>query len=252
MFNVVHLHEIGEDPDVLIDNTKYPIGTKKRNDDAVAISLRKFETKNTRIPDDELHALPYDKEGSVIRQHRETLEEKVLKHSLWSLAPEKNSQGTPVIATNGAITVKDIIAAKDKMDRLNLPLQGRKLVLCSSHVNQLLESEADSKYFNPLYHRIADGKIANMYGFEVYENQNTVSYDASKKKKAFEATSANTDADASAFFFAPNAIKATGTAKMYQRKYSNDPENRESVIGFRLYHNCLAVQKVGFGAIVTG
>lgn len=249
--DVIHLHMIGDDPEVIVDNADYPIATTGRTDTHRTMALSKYETKNTSISDDELYAIPYDKESSVIRQHKETLEEKVLTHSLWRLAPDQSSTKNPVVSTTGAIKIDDIIEAKAKMDALHLPLMGRKIVLCSSHIKQLLQSESDKAYFAPLYHRIADGKIVNMFGFEVYENQSTVVYDGSNKKKAFEAAAAGTDRDASVFFFAPNAVKARGGAKMYYKSAKEDPEMRESKVGFRLYHICLPKNPIGFGAIVS-
>ncbi|MDO9255415.1 MAG: hypothetical protein Q7U54_07885, partial [Bacteroidales bacterium] len=83
--NTVHLVDIGADPDVLINNTTYPIPSNFRDDTDVPIGLDKFDSTNTNISDDELQALPYDKEGSVISQHNEVLEEKILTKAAHSL-----------------------------------------------------------------------------------------------------------------------------------------------------------------------
>ena len=51
----ISLLEIGGDPIVLIDNLTYPIAKTQRNDGAVLVQLRKMDTTNTRITDDELY-----------------------------------------------------------------------------------------------------------------------------------------------------------------------------------------------------
>lgn len=254
--NLIHLVDIGADPDVLIDNAVYPIATSDRTDSDVAVALKKFDTTNTKITDDELYALPYDKQGSVIRQHREGLEEKTSEYGLYSLAPAGDTANTPIIPTTGAdngnsrkkLMPADIIKAKKKLDDLKVPKKGRVLVLCSDHVEDLLNT---SEAFEKQYKDITSGTVLNLYGFKIYEDVYNPVYDATNAKKAFGAASAGTDRNASTFFYAPRAFKATGSVKMFASKAENDPENRESKVGFRLYHIVLPKKNVGFGAIVS-
>ena len=138
--DVIKLNHIGADPNVLINNSTYPIAVAARPDSNTAISLFKYSTENTEVSNDELYALPYDKVGSVQRQHRETLEEQTLSHALHSLAPVANTAKTPIIETTGnddgtgrkRLTSKDLINYKKKLDNLKIPKKGRVLVLCSA------------------------------------------------------------------------------------------------------------------------
>lgn len=59
--DVIHLVEVGVDPDVLVNNTTYPIPLQALDDKDIAIQLDKFQTKVTPITDDELYAISYDK-----------------------------------------------------------------------------------------------------------------------------------------------------------------------------------------------
>ena len=59
--DVIHLVEVGVDPDVLINNKTYPIDVQALEDKDIAIKLDKFQTKATPITDDELYAISYDK-----------------------------------------------------------------------------------------------------------------------------------------------------------------------------------------------
>jgi hypothetical protein len=38
---------------------------------------------------------------------------------------------------------------------------------------------------------------------------------------------------------------------MYHSLAENDPENRRSVVGFRIHHICLPKKDLGFGALVS-
>lgn len=258
--DVIKLNEIGADPSVLIDNTTYPIAVSGRVDDSIAISLHKFDTTNTKVTDDEINALPYDKIGSVQESHRLTLEEKTAEYGLHSLAPSANNNTTQnyVVETTGAddgngrkrLKTADLITLKQKLDTAKIPRKGRVLVLCSEHVTDLLLEDLT---FSNRYQNTKDGVISeNYYGFKIYESVYNPVYNASNVKVAYGAAPAGTDRNASIMFYAPSTAKARGTVKRYARLSENDPENRESTMGFRLYHLVTRTKVAGHSAIVSG
>ncbi len=256
--DVIKMNEVGADPNVLINNNTYPIAVAARPDDSVVISLFKYDTENTVVTDDELYALPYDKIGSVQQQHRETLEEFVREHGLHSLAPLTNTADTPIIRTSGPavggggtrkrLISADLVEFKKQLDKLKIPKSGRILVLNPDHIADLL---LEDKALEIHYHNHKQGAIVkNYYGFEVYEDiYNPVYEDGTLQKIAFGATG-TTEVGASTFFLAKRTAKARGSVKRYFRDASIDPENRESVIGFRMYMVVIPVTKLGQGAIV--
>jgi hypothetical protein len=259
--NVIHMVDVGADPDVLINNTTYPISVVQRTDSDLAIALDKYDTKNTKVTRDELYAISYDKMSSILEQHRLVLDEKVADKAAHALAPNADSTGTPVIETTGAsngaanarlrLTPNDIIIAKRKLDDLKIPKMNRILVLCNQHIEDLLM--VDEK-FREQYKNIQAGTIFNMYGFEIHEYVACPVYRVSGgilTKKSFGAASATTDQEASFFFYAPRAFKATGTVEMFYKDAFQNPEYRESVVGFRIYSICLPKKSEGFGAIVS-
>jgi hypothetical protein len=259
--NAVHLADIGADPNVLINNTTYPIAIVQRTDADVSIALDKYDTENTVITDDELYALPYDKPGSVMRQHREVLEERTGEKSLHSLAPLTATIG-PIVRTSGAtngntvarkrMLLMDVINAKKAMDDLKVPQKNRILVLTNQHVNDLLA--VDDK-FAAQYKNIVEGSITRLFGFDVYEFPVSPIYkvvNAVLTKAAFGAAADPTnDFEASVFFYADRAVQCRGDVNMYYQIAGIDPQNRQSVVGFRLYHICLPKKATGFGAIVS-
>jgi hypothetical protein len=255
--DVINFNEIGADPDVLIDNTIYPIASAQRTDDNRPVSLHKFDTKNTTITEDELFALGYDKKSSVLQSHRDALKLSVLRLGAHSLAPASDTLNTPVLQTTGAsiggrkrITMEDIISFKDKCDKLQIPMGSRVLVLSSTHANDIILIDQS---FRDRYNSTETGKlISRLYGFKIFESIHTPVYSPAYAKKAYGALAAGTDKEASVFFSTLNAMKATGSAKMFYADAAQDPEMRESKVGFRMYNIVSPVTVKGIGAIVSG
>lgn len=252
--DVIDFNEIGAPPDVLVDNTIYPIASAQRTDTKRPVSLFKLETENTTITDDELRALPYDKKSSVMEQHKDALKLASIRLGLYSLAPAGDGANTPVIKTSGVnadgrlrLTTADIILLKDRADTLMIPLESRKLVLSSKHVNDLLLIDQS---FKDRYYSTETGKmIANISGFQIFESLHNPTFNGDAKV-AYGAAAAEGDQYASTFFSNQNAMKATGSLSMYASLASADPEMRESKIGFRMYHIVSLINAKGAGAII--
>lgn len=253
--DVIHLVHIGVDPTVLINNTSYPLGIETLQDADKAIQLDKYQTKATAITDDEVKALSYDKMASVIERHKEALDAAKYSKAIHALAPNANTTVTPVIVTSGVagsdgrkkITREDIIQLKKRFDAMKVPTAGRMLVLCNDHVNDLLESD---QKFADQYYNYTTGKIANMYGFEIYEYQDNPYYDSNLAKVAYggEITGCY---QASVAFYAPRMMKANGTTKAYLSEAKSDPLNQQNLINFRTYSICLPMKSECIGAIVS-
>jgi len=266
--NTIHLVDVGVDPDVLINNTTYPISSVQRTDLDIALTLDKFDTVNTRITRDELYNLPYDKPGSVLNQHRLALEDKTATKSAHSLAPasgkvDGSTPNTPIVETTGLtdgrvnarkrLTPDDIIKAKEALDALDIPGMDRVLLLDFQHLNDLLSLD---QFFRQQWINMPEGTLmTQMYGFTIGQNFRPPVYNnaaGTYTKAAFGAASTPvTDQRASLFFYAPRAMQAVGTAEMFYRDASIDPENRETTVGFRIYQMCLQQKAQGFGAIVA-
>ncbi len=259
--DVIHLVDAGADPDVLINNTSYPIDVQALGDDDAVFGLDKFQTKATPITDDELYALSYDKRTAVQERHGKAIQESKYKKAIHALAPASNAAKTPVVFTTGAydgdsitggrkrITRKDIIGLKQLFDKMEVPQQGRRLVLCSDHVGDLL---IEDQTFRDQYYNYTSGKIANMYGFEVYEYIANPVYNQSRVKQAVgTASSPGTLYQASVAFYTGRVFKATGTTKMYYSEAATDPLNQRSLINFRHMFICLPKKSEALAAIVS-
>lgn len=258
--NVIHLNEVGADPEVLIDNTTYDIATASRDDLDISVALRKFDTTNTKITDDELYALTYDKIGSVIEQHRLVLEETTAKVALHSLTVASNTSNTPVLLTTGTddgtgkkrLIWDDLARAQRTLNDLQVPSMSgeRILVLSNEHQYHLLTSPG-TDFLKGLVADIIKGVITNAYGFTIVPSNYNPVFNASNVKVAYGTAVAGTDRNASTIIVKSRAFKARGSVKMYWRLAENNPEKRETTAGFRLYHVALPKKNIGFGAIVT-
>lgn len=257
--DVIHLVDVGADPEVLINNTTYPISVQQLTDSDAVFALDKFQTKPTSITDDELFALSYDKMASVKERHGAAILEAKYMKAIHAIAPAGNGDKTPVLKTTGEaengrkmITRKDIIAMKKKFDKMGIPLAGRRLVLCNDHVNDLL---AVDQKFADQYYNYTSGKISNLYGFEVYEFVNNPYYkgvgETADQKMPIGVIPAETDFQASVAFYAPRMFKASGSTKMYYSEASTDPENQRNLINFRHYYIVLPKKMEAIGAIIS-
>lgn len=254
--DTIHLVDIGADPEVLVNNTTYPLEVTELEDGDIAIKLNKFQTKPTRITDDELHGLGYDKIGSVIERHKDAFSEAKFKYAIHSIAPAEHKTKTPVIMTSGEVvdgrkrlTRSDIIALKKAFDKALIPAAGRILVLCADHVADLLEQD---QKFSAQYYNYESGAISRLYGFEVYEYDQCPYYNTSTKKKlALGAIPGTTDAQSSVAFTTKRVMRADGSTKSYLQEAANNPTTQENLFSMRTYNICLPIKAEGLGAIVS-
>ena len=254
--DIIHLVDIGADPEVLVNNTTYPLEIETLEDGDIAVKLDKFQTKPTRVTDDELHALGYDKMASVIERHKEAFSETKFSRAIHALAPAENKTKTPVLLTSGEVvddrrrlTRSDIIALKKAFDKAKIPAAGRMLVLCADHVADLLEQD---QKFAAQYYNYESGAISRLYGFEVYEFDSCPYYNTSTKKKlAYGAIPGETDRQCSVAFTTKRAMRADGSTKTYLQEAANNPATQENLFSMRTYTLCLPTKNEGLAAIVS-
>ena len=254
--DIIHMVDIGADPEVLVNNTTYPLEIETLEDGDVAVKLDKFQTKPTRVTDDELHAIGYDKMASVVERHKEAFSETKFSRAIHSLAPAEHKTKTPVLLTTGEVdgdrrrlTRHDIIALKTAFTKAGIPNEGRILVLCADHVSDLLEF--DQKFANQYYNH-EDGKIFKTLGFEIYEFDACPYFNTSTKKKlAYGAVPTATDRQSSVAFSLKRAMKANGSTKTYLQEAANNPTTQENLFSMRTYTLCLPTKAEGLGAIVS-
>lgn len=252
--DVIHLVNVGVHPNVLVNNSSYPLPISGRADADIAISLDKLETEATSITKDEVYALSYDKMKVTHDLHREALQEKSADLAIYNFAPASDSEDTPVIQTTGEdngdsfkrLTKDDIIKLKKKFDDQKIPKKGRRLVLCNQHVEDLLTlNEAFEKQYND----IREGRVLKMFGFEIYEYADMPLYDDLFAKKAFGAAPAGTDRDASVAFYIKRMFKAKGTMDVDYTP--RDARNKHEEVSMDVRFIALPKKLEAIGSIVS-
>lgn len=257
--DVIHLVDVGVDPDVLINNTTYPIPLQALDDKDIAIQLDKFQTKVTPVTDDELYAISYDKMARVKESHGNAINDSKFAKAAHALCAQSNTAITPVLKTTGArdeatgrlkLCMQDLIELKRALDKLKVPADNRRLVLCMDHVNDLLET---SQVFKEQYNiNRNDGTVGKLYGFNIYEFANNPLYTKAGEKKAVGAEEETGEFQCSFAFYVPRVFKATGSTKMYFSEASTDPEYQRNKMNFRHYFVCMPKKNDAGAVLMSG
>lgn len=254
---VIHSTYFGVEPDVLINNTTYPIPIQELNGTDISISLDKYQTKVTPITDDELYALAYDKIKEVKDSHVTAILKNRLRKAIHAFGPASHTVNHPVLLTTGAATPdgrkrlkwEDVINLREAYTAAGFEIDDLRLILCSEHVNDLLLQDTS---FEKSYANFKDGIITNQLGFEIREYSQNPYYDAATKSKlSFGAVPTATSARASIVFPVSKTGKAMGLTKMYWQKAENDPQNQRNTVNFRNYFIAMPLISDGFAAIVS-
>ena len=253
---VIHLVDVGIDPEVLINNSTYPIPITALNDSDIPVSLDKLTTEATPITDDELYALSYDKITLVKEKHGNAITIKKYDKAIHAFAPASHTSATPIVMTSGVVGTDgrkpllkaDIIALKKKFDDAKVPTAGRRLVLCPDHVQDLLL--VDQKFADQ-YYNYTTGKIANLFGFEVFEYVSNPIFTSAGAKKSFGAVASAGEFQASVAFHAPTMFKAADETKMYYSEAKNDPLTHRNLVNFEHRYIAMPKKNKAIGAIVS-
>lgn len=250
----IHIASAGIDPKVLINNTTYPINVVGRDDDDCVIELDKFETENTIVRRPDAIEYSYDKLESVIRQHRSILRKAVTMKATHAIAPQSNTDDTPLVTTSGDVTgtrkrltFADILALKERFDDADIPQDRRYLVLHPKHVSDLLLE--DLKIFKDITN-IKNGEPLKFAGFGCFSCSTMPTYGTSENglvKVEYGKTA--TDMFASVAFYADEVFKADGDIYMYATY--DDPKERATIVGFDKRSIVLPIRGKGIGAIVS-
>ena len=243
--NKINMSQVGADPTVVENNSNFPLTPATRTDTGIEIALGTLDSEPTYVTNVEELETAYDKCQSVVRQHYKALSARAAKSAAFNIAPAENSTNTPVIATTGQandgkkrLTYKDVLKLRTKFNKLNLPQDGRVLVLCPEHEEDLLAEDVDR--YNQI---ITTGKIA---GFKVYTFSDNPQYNTSGEKQAYGTTNAQPTSIA---FVNDEVMRAMGSIE-------GEPEKRWAdyrgwLIGFQMRFVAMPITGRGIAAIYS-
>jgi len=251
--NIIHIPIETFSPDVLINNTTYPIEIQEFADGSVQMTLDKFQTKATSVSDDAAMGASYSKIDSATRGHRRQINSVKYKKAAHAIAPALHTTATPVIELPGSYTADDVyqsmVKVKDAFDKNEIPETDRRMVLATDHYNKLL---TDRNRFGDLLVDHNTGKVnRQIAGFDVYTYVSNPKYNATTKAKlAWGAVPAPEDKVASFAFYVDNIGKKTGNTKQYFSLASANPTTQTNLLNYRHYFIAMPVQNKAIGAII--
>ena len=246
--NIIHIPTSEFNPEVLINNKTYPIAIEDYTDDEVIVKLDKYQTKSTKVTDDQVMGASYNKIDAVTKAHTTAINARKYKKAIHALAPDDNTAKTPVLQIKGTeCTYEDLVALKDKCDELEWPEEGRRLVLCNKHWNALLK---DRKNFGDQLINYKKGEVVPIIaGFEIKKYIASPHYAGTKKKDCGEAP-ASGDKPASVCFVVDNIRKKTGLTKQYFSEAKSDTVNQANLLNYRHYFIAVPVEKKFIAALI--
>lgn len=254
--NIIHIPTTDFEPDVLINNNTYPLALQAYTDADVTIQLDKYQTKVVTISDDQAMGASYGRIDAATAATTNAILKKKYAKAIHAIAPAANTANTPVIVTTGGadgtrkrLVYADLVALKGKFDGLEIPAEGRRLVLSSDHWNDLL---LDRDRFGDNFSNYRAGSVSPMVaGFEIYQYIANP-YFTGTNRKAFGAAPVAGDYRASIAFYVPNIAKKTGLTKQYFADSKIDPENQTNRLAYRHYFIAVPKRNKYIGAIASG
>lgn len=252
--NIVHIPVSTFEPEVLINNTTYPIDVVAFTDNTATLTLNKFQTKVTTLSDDQVMGAAYNKIDDATRTHILAITKKKIAMAIHALAPASDSANTPIVETTGTavngrkpLLYADLVSLKRRLDAAGVDVEGRRLVLCGDHWNDLLLDR--NNFGNQLIDYNAGKPAPQVAGFKIYQYISNPIYTTGNAKKAFGASAGVNEFQASICFHEGNVGKKTGNTKQYFLSAALNPRNQSNELNYRHYYVVMPFQNKYIGAI---
>ncbi|EKT4520788.1 hypothetical protein JE950_002447, partial [Flavobacterium psychrophilum] len=238
--NVIHIPRTNFNPNVLVNNTAYPIALQAYTDDEVVVTLDKYVTEVTTLSDDKIIGASYNVIDPATNGHVRAINAKKFKKAIHAIAPTSDTASTPVIVCTGDVVnglptlrYEDLVALKERLDLDEVSAEGRRLVLSTTHYNNLL---LDRKNFGDKLVNYNTGMPAPVIAsFELFQYAGNPSFTSAGVKKAFGAIKATGDRQASVAFWTGAIAKKTGMTKQYFADAKLSPTTQSNQLNYRHY-----------------
>lgn len=252
--NVIHIPRTNFNPNVLVNNTAYPIALQAYTDDEVVVALDKYTTEVTTLSDDKIIGASYNVIDPATNGHVRAINTKKFKKAIHAIAPASDAASTPVLVCTGDVVggfptlrYEDLVALKERLDLDEVSAEGRRLVLSTTHYNNLL---LDRKNFGDKLVNYNTGMPAPVIaGFELYQYAGNPLFTSAGVKKAFGAVKAAGDRQASVAFWTGAIAKKTGMTKQYFADAKTSPTTQSNQLNYRHYFIAVPFENKGVAAI---
>lgn len=184
-FRTVHIPQSGVNPTIVVNPTSFPLSVVPRVDTDRTYSLDRYALEPTIIDNLDALQVSYDKRQSVLGQQMSTLIDRIGTQVAytWSASGTDNvffttgSDGTSLppsgTGTRKSVALADIGSLAKKLDKDNVPRQGRKLLMNADMFWELFEiSEVVKASYNGFQavngnNTLSSGVVAQLFGFDI-------------------------------------------------------------------------------------
>ena len=254
--------EAGIDPEVLVNNTTYPVPTVPRTDSPLSMDLDTLDTKNTVVRSIEALEASYDKVESVTKGHKAQLlltSQKLAAHG-WAPSAQVANKSLINLATGAddgtgrlRLTYADMLKMRTFFDTLNAPEMNSRVLLHPKHKEDLLLDPALPGEVKAMLFNYQNAAVPiSLAGFRIYNWSSQANFVVSTKTKVPYGAAFNPatmSAVNSIFYLSTEVSRADGTVDMFAKL--KDPEQRGDIFGFQKRFLGLPLREKWVGAIMS-
>lgn len=235
----VNLPQKGASPTLTTDRSSFPGTVAQRTDTATSYLMHEFSIDPIQLQYSEALAVSYDKRASITYDIIETFNTGVADFTVIQWAPTAAVGATNSVLTTGAsgsglppsgtgtraqVTKADLIAIRTKMDKMNVPNQGRCALITAdmySDILNIIDFTDAQKFGTP---GLPSGVITRILDFDIYVRSRAVVYNGGVSatvtdyvKSAYGAAGGAHDSEASIFWHPDFVRRAEGGVAMFIR-----------------------------------
>lgn len=228
---VVHIPQAGAAPGVEKNRSSLPATVNKRTDVDITYALDEFTSDPVLIPNADNMELSYDKRESVLAETQAGIRQLVADWVLYNWSTTISAQIVRTTGTSGVtahapsatgnrkeVLVADIKNMAKVMDKNNVPMEDRYLLLDADMYDQLTDNLGVTQYrdFSKAYDE-KKGIVGELYGFKVMKRSSVLYYTAALAVRTPGHAGAATD-QAAALAWQKNAVeRALGTVDFFEK-----------------------------------
>jgi hypothetical protein len=219
---VVHIPQAGSPAPVQRNRTNLPAAHVLRGDTDIIYSLDEFTADPTLITDIDKKELSYDKRQSVISENTVNMKTLVGLWMIYNWTKNVPTGTTNRVVTSGApggggfkiLTEADVLAAQLQFNKMDIPSDGRVLLLDTDHEGQLRMDEKLKYAFQQVVN-LPNGAIGRLHSFDIYTRSSVVKVSNVGAIKTPDAASAGTDRPCSMFYHESCVERALGEVNVF-------------------------------------
>lgn len=262
--SVVHIPQSGAASSIEKNRSSLPATVAQRTDTDITYNLDEY-TSDPRLITDAETILSYNKMDSAMGQDMKAISQLVAEWMLYAWAPTTAARyvrttgaTSPAYTTDGTgvrklLTLVDVKNAFKMLNKDNVPMDGRYMIMDADMYNQLLTLLDATTYTDfSKYFDAATGVVGKLYSFNIIVRSTALVYTSASPavKKAPGAAGAATDHGAALFFHRDWVERAIGDTKIFEKV--KDPTYYGDIYSLLIRAGGRSVEtnSIGVGALI--